>query len=270
MSEAIHHDSPDALHYHMPEQRIKRRTASISLGVISLVLAAAAVFLGFKLREQSAATADLRAQLDRANSEAATTKDDLAKSDTSVKQLRGMVDQGKAQQADLQAQVKSAGERESGLQAQLTQAQADLKSAQEKAQAQSTDLQAQLTQATEKSSGLNKELAGARGQVDDLKAQLAKAKEESAKAMTPAEATRELPVTTDFNKSFWSGKFTLQIKNTGADSLKLNLQVTDSGNTPAQSPTVEAGGTFKLDDLAPGAKVVIASEGFKPVTVTAQ
>ena len=81
---------------------------------------------------------------------------------------------------------------------------------------------------------------------------------------------RPLPLTTEFKKSFWGGAFALQIKNQGFDPLNLDIKITGSDKTPSRSATLESGATLKVEEVAAGAQVVIASNGFESVNVTAQ
>jgi len=272
MADTSPQDSSDVLHYHASGEPAKRRSASVAPTVIAIILAVVAGFLAFKLQHQNTAFADLRTQLDRANSENTAVKAELANANTKSANLQTQLDQAQKQQADLQAQAKKTEELGANLQAELQKAQADLKTQQENSQSQLADAQAQFASANDKLTGLRKELTTAKSQIDDLNSQLAKAKEAAAPPQPVAAppAARALPLTTEFKKSFFGGNFTLHLKNTGPDPLKLNIEVSGSDKTPSKSVTVKGGDTFKLDGLAAGAKVVVASEGFESVTLTAQ
>jgi multidrug efflux pump subunit AcrA (membrane-fusion protein) len=270
MSEASHHDSPEAVHYNLPDDRIKSRGASLGLSLLSIILAISAGGLAFKLRQQDDAVDNLRAQLERANSETAAAQADLTKTGSAMSDLHGLVDKAQKQAADAQAQTKKIEEAGAQTQAQLQQAQAELQSQQQKSQAQIADLQTRLNRANDSSSGLRNELATVKKQNDDLKALLAKASEKPATPSPAAVAGRTLPLTTEFKKSFFADGFTLTLKNTGSTPLKLDLEIVGSPNTPSKSVTIEGGGTLELKDLAAGATVGIASDGFTPISLKAK
>jgi hypothetical protein len=271
MDTSPHHDSPDIVHYHLPDDRMKHRTASFSFGAIVIFLVAASGVLGYKLSQQNTALANTRTQLERANSETAGVKADLTKANAKSADLQSQLDKAKQEQTNLQAEMKKNQEMGAGLQTQLDQTKADLKSQEEKAKSETDDLQAQLLKANNTSAGLRNELATARNQANDLKNQLATAKDTMAKQAPPAAAqTRVLPLTTDFKKSFFGSTFTLKISNSGTDALKLDIDISGSPKTPSKSATIEGGGTMELKDLAAGAKIAIASDGFAPISLTAQ
>jgi len=48
------------------------------------------------------------------------------------------------------------------------------------------------------------------------------------------------------------------------------ITVTGPGKTRSQTSTIGAGATLSVDKLVVGEKVVIASEGYDPVTLTVQ
>lgn len=270
MSQATH---PESVHYDLPDQRIKRRTANVGLSVLCVVLAAGAAFLGFKLNKTNTELTETRARLEQANRETADVKASLATSDTSLTNLRSQLDKAKKDLADQQAQAQKNQELGAGLQAQLDQSRSELQALQQKTQTESTDLQAQLKQANETSTGLRSQLDQAKSENEGLKTQLAKAKTDLANLQLPpvaAKATRPLPLSTEFKKSFFGKEFSLQLKNQGGDPLKLDIQVTGSEKTPSRSVVVEGNHTLKLDNVTPGATIVIASEGFEPVSLTAQ
>jgi hypothetical protein len=270
MDTSPHHDSPDIVHYHLPDDRMKHRTASFSFGAIVLFLVVAAGVLGFKLSQQNTALATARTQLERANSETAGVKADLTKANSKSADLQSQLDKATQAQAGLQAEVKKNQELGTDLQTQLDKARADLQSQQEKTKGETEDLQAQLLKANESSTGLRNELAAAKNQANDLKTQLATAKDAMATKPAVAAPARALPLTTDLKKSFFGSTFTLKINNSGSEALKLDIDISGSPKTPSKSATIEGGGTLELKDLAAGAKIAIASDGFNPISLTAQ
>jgi len=78
MADASHHDSPDVVHYNLPDQRVKHRAASFGFTAICIILVAVSGGLAYKLSKQNAQLTDVRAQLERANSDNASAKANLA------------------------------------------------------------------------------------------------------------------------------------------------------------------------------------------------
>ena len=271
MADTSHHDSSDVLHYHATGEQSKRRSAPVALTVIAVLLALSAAALTYKLKQQSTTIADARAQMVQANSNTDVAKAELTAANAKSVNLQAQLEKANRGQADLQAQMKKTEELGVNLQAQLDKAQADLKSQQATAQTQSSEFQSQLGLANDSAAGLRKELATAKSQIDDLKGQIAKAQAEvTAPAQAVAAPPKILPLTAEFKKSFFGGNYSLQVKNTGADPLTLDIGITGSDKTPSRSETIQAGGTLKIDGMVAGASVVIKSDGFQPVTLTAK
>ena len=271
MADTTHHDSPEAIHYHVPEDRIKRRTMSFGAAFILFALVVAIGVLVSKLNKQTTALAGVQTQLEKANAETASAKADLAKANGKASDLLSQLDNSNSAQVDFQAQIKKAQESDSALQAQLDQARTGFQSEQEKTKTQAAELQSQLRQANTTVTGLRSEFDAAKKENADLKTQLDQAK--AVATQPPPAATtpiRALPLTTEFKKSFFGGKITLQMKNTGADALKLDLRILGSDKTPSQSTTISPGETFKLEGVTAGATIIVESDGFTPITLTAQ
>lgn len=269
MSDAIHHDSPDSVHDNLPDQRVKHRAASFGFTAICVILLAVSAGLAFKLKKQNALMADVQAQVAKANSDTASAKAQLADVTTKSTDLQSQLDQAKRAQVDLQAQIKKGEENKSALQAQLSKGQKDFQSQQETTKTQLAELQAQLGQSNTSAAGLRKELEASKAQISDLQGQLAKAQEGAIAKQAPVVAeARPLPLTTEIKKSFFGGTFTLKINNPGTAALKVDLDISGSPNTQGRSTTIAAGGSYDVKDLAAGARVAIASEGYTPLSVT--
>ncbi len=275
MEHASHHDSPEALHYHESTEPARRRAGSAGFIIVSLLLLAAVGFLAYQLNQRNHLITDLRAELSQASSATTGVKADLKQANAKSVDLQSQLDAANLQITATQAQLQKNQESGAGLQSQLEQARAEAQAQQEKDKSQLADLQAQVTQANSMVAGLRNDVAAARKEAADAKGQLAKAMEDMAKlqpAATVATAApvRPLPMSTEFKKGFFSSTLTLQIRNTGSNPLKLNLGITGSDKTPSTYATVEAGDSYKLEGLAPGAQIVVSSEGYEPVTLTAR
>jgi septal ring factor EnvC (AmiA/AmiB activator) len=272
MADASHSDPSGALHYGDSGEHTKHRAGSLGYAIVGIILVAAILVLALKLKQEGASLASVQNQLEQTNSDLTAAKASLAASEGKATTLQSQLDQVRRENNDLQTRVKNAEDANATFQTQLSQAKADAQSQQRKLQTQVDQMEAQVNLADESTARLKQDLTAAQRQNEELKAQLAKAQEAASAATAPMKvaAARPLPLASQFKKSFWGGSFTLELKNQGSAPLNLNLEITGSDKTPSRAATIESGGTFKLSDVAPGAKIVVTGEGFQPMTLTAQ
>jgi len=249
----------------------KRKGAPFGLLATCVILAVAVVSLGVMISKRNATVTAVNAQLDKANTATTQAKADLSRANDRADELQQQLDAAKNQSSDLQAQLKKAKGQGADLQARLDKATShgsDLQTQLDQAQANSTESQTQLAKAKEAASGMRKELDQARSQTEDLKAQLTKAQGEIAKMQPLAAKARALPVATTFEKSFWSSGATLHVKNLSSQPLKVEISLAGAANAASKTATIAGGATLDVQDLAAGAHVVIASDGFDPANLT--
>ena len=256
-----------------PENNSPRTGTSAGILATLFVLVIASIYLATKVHNQSASLADVSSQLNQANSRATQAQADLgaAKAQSAAVQAQIVSDQGK--RADLQSQLDQAKAQSSSLDAQLTKDQAsraDLQSQLDQAKARSTALQAQLDSAASQSSDYRNQLDQARSLAAGEHAQLAKAQADLAQVHPLVVQMHQLPLTTSFEKSFWDQAFMLHISNSGPASLSLRITVAGANGTRAQQAVIESGATLSIPRLPAGVNVVIASEGFDPLNLTAR
>jgi len=261
--------SPKPAEHFIPDEKHDRPPTPFVTRAVCIILAILAIALAYAVHQKNAQVADARAQLVQANTATDQVKADLAKANALAVDLRLQLDRAKGLRSDLQSQLAKAQGQQSDLQSQLEKARANLQSQQDKAAAQSAGLQAEINQANGGLSRLQKELDQAKGQNEDLSAKLAKAEAGIAKLQPLAVKARVLPVSATIEKvSFWSAGFTMHVRNLNSSPLNVNITIGASGKTPSMSATIEGGGTLNIGNLAAGADVVIASEGYDPAKLT--
>jgi hypothetical protein len=107
---------------------------------------------------------------------------------------------------------------------------------------------------------------------------LQKAEGEITRLQPLVQRARRLPVTTSFERvsgsafEFVSGAhtLTLHINNPFPQPLSVVVTVANAAKTTSQAVTIAGGSTLNVEKLAEGDKVLIASEGYDPVNLTAQ
>jgi septal ring factor EnvC (AmiA/AmiB activator) len=236
-----------------------------------LILAIAALVLGFIAYQENSVLTDTKAQLAQANAETGKAKAELAKANAQSADLQAGLDKANARSNDFQTQLRTARSQGADLQAQLEKArsrQSDMQAQLDAARERSADLRARLNRADNGSSELRKELDASKAQTADLQAQLAKAQDDVAKLQPLASKARAMPVAATFKKAFWGGGFTLQVRNQNPAPLKVSIAVAGSEKTPPNSATIESGSTYEVENLTAGANVVITSDGYDPLNLT--
>jgi uncharacterized protein YoxC len=241
--------------------------------VIALVLAVVAIVLGINVRQKSAAIDDLQRQLNGTKSEMTSMQADLdkARADSSslqlqmskgtaqLSELRSQVAQDKSQLSDLQSKLDRANSRSAALQSQVSQTKS-----------QADGLQTQLNQTADETARLRGDLDKAKSQNADLQSRLDKTESDAAKMQPAAVKAHQVPVTTSFKKAFWTGDYTMQVNNLNSAPLAVSITITGPGNNRTEPGTIDSGGNMKVNKLAVGDKVVIASYGYDPVTIAVQ
>ena len=81
---------------------------------------------------------------------------------------------------------------------------------------------------------------------------------------------RRIPITAAFEKSFWDHGYTLHLSNNATAALKVRIEISGSEPTRYQSAVLDGGAAVSIMRLPPGEKVVITSEGYDPLSLTAQ
>lgn len=103
-----------------------------------------------------------------------------------------------------------------------------------------------------------------------MQAQLAKAQAVLTRVHPLIVEARQLPLTATFEKSFWDQGFTLRINNPGTAALSLRITISGADQPRAERAVIEGGETLNLGRLPAGENVVIASDGFDPLKLTAR
>jgi peptidoglycan hydrolase CwlO-like protein len=234
-----------------------------------VVLAAATVILAYMVFQRNSLVIQGRTQLAQANAEATQSKADLDGARTQAAALQTQLDQARSQQADLQSTLGKLQTEEPALQAQiknLQEGRSSLQSQLEGSNARATDLQSQLSKAEAGSAALGKQLEAANLATADLKSQLEKARSENAAPM--AVKARGMPISTAFKKSFFGG-YTMHLANLNPDPLNVTITVEGSNTAPIVT-TIASGSAFEVKHLAADANIVIASNGYDSVNLTAR
>jgi len=237
------------------------------------ILAIVIIVFGVKVHRLNAKLASSQEQLTQSKSDATQAQTDLTKAKSQVADLQTQLDKAKGQQADLQVQLDKSKAQQTEIQAQLDRSKAqstDLQAQLDKAKVQSADLQAQLNQATSGSSQLLTQLDQAKIQSMDLQSRLQKAEGEIAELQPLLLKARHMPVTTSLEKVHGGRSFTLHINNLNVQPLSVNVSITGPDKARSQTNIIGASATLNVEKLAPGETVVIASDGFDPVTLTAE
>jgi len=270
MIEAPHQVSHENDEHLLHDEERKPAGSSVAIRVICFILAIAAIGLGWEVLQQKKDLASSAAQLTQAQSETDQAKADLAKANSQSSDQKAQLDKANSLRADLQTQLDRAQTRQSALQSQLEKTRTELQAQVDKAKAQAADMQGEIARANDASTQTRRELDRVRAQADDLKSQLASSQAEVARLQPVVTKARILPIAATFEKGFFSRKFTMSVKNTGSEALKVTVASAGNDKAPLQAATIEAGGTLKVEDVAAGASLVIQSEGYDPLSVTAK
>jgi septal ring factor EnvC (AmiA/AmiB activator) len=256
-----------------PEQNAKRTGAYGGILAVCGLLALLCLALGTRIYSKTAALAEAKAEQARSNFKAEQTQAnlDVAKAQASALEAQLATDQGRI--SDLQAQLLQVKAQSTGLLAQVARDQgqrSDLQSQLDQAKAQLAQVQAQLTGAGRESSALRAQLDQAKGQAADLQAQLASERVEMTKLHPLIVEAHRMPLITSFEKSFWDQGFTLHIANPGSATLRLRITISGKDRTRAQVTDIEGGAALNVPSLPAGESVVIESEGFGTLNLTAR
>ena len=270
----------------LPPHKVEQRDASraqenndrrigSSFGFLGtlILLAIVSMVLGTRVHYQKVALAEARAQLDQANYTATQAQADLGATKAQVSALQALIVNEQGQRSDLQSQLDQARAQSAGLGTQLSlehTSRADLQAQLDKARAHSAGVEAQLERATSQASDYKGQLDEARTLAADSHAQLEKAQADLARVHPLVVQAGQLPLTTSFEKSFWDQGFTLHIGNPGPAALTLKITISGPNGTRAQAAAIESRASLSVPGLPPGEKVVIESEGFDPLSLTAR
>jgi multidrug efflux pump subunit AcrA (membrane-fusion protein) len=238
-----------------------------------LLFAIIVIVLGVKVHRRDAQLADTQKQLAQAKSDGAKAQAELDKANTASADLKTQLDKAKSQSADLQSQVDQAKSASADLQTQLDKAKAqtaDVQAQLDKSKAQSADLQSQLAQATAGSRQLLTQLDQAKIQSMDMQQRLQKAEADVAQLQPMLLKTRQMPVTTSFEKEHWGRGVTLHVNNLNQQPLSVNITISSQGKTRSQSNVIGAAATLNVEKLATGDTVDIASDGYDTTHLTVQ
>jgi chromosome segregation ATPase len=263
----------------------KGRQAGLFLGTLAacIVLAIVIIVLGVRVQHLNAQLPESQTQLSNARAELAQAQTDLAKARADNANLAGLkvqLDATKAQSAELQVQVDKAKAQVADLQAQADKAKAEkaesakLQAQLDEAKAKAAELQGKLSGAAAESSQVASQLDQAKNQISDLQARLQKAESDLGRLQPLIQMARHMPVTTSFDSGSWGSSFkgqngyTLRINNLGQQALKVDVTITGAGKPRLQSSVMEVGATLKVEKLVAGESVVVASEGYDPLSLT--
>jgi septal ring factor EnvC (AmiA/AmiB activator) len=263
--------NPPSIHHDDEHEHGHLRTP-FGIRATCLVLAIAAIALACMVYQRNALVADVRNQLNQSDSQVTQLKSDLDKAKAASSGLQSQLDGFKSQVADLNSQLDKARGQTTDVQSQLDKALSDRTALQQQVasdKTESADLRAQLTQANDKSAGLIKDLDQSKIREADLQAQLDKAQGAAASLQPKAVAARAMPIATAFKKSFWGGKYTMSVTNLDPGPLALNITVPGGAEVAPISVTIKSGATYEVKDLAPGANIAIAGDGYDSVNLTA-
>jgi DNA repair exonuclease SbcCD ATPase subunit len=253
----------------------KKRNAGATIGILAtcFVLAIALAILATRIHKQNVLLAEMGTQLALSNSRATAIQADLDSAKARASALQAQVADGQSQRTDLQSQLDRAKALAAGLQAQNAKDQgvrSGLQAQLENANAQIASLQAQLAGSQGQRADLQSRLDSARAQSADLQAQLGTAQGDLTKLHPLIVKARQMPLTATFEKSFWDYGFTLHLSNPGTEALKVRITISGSEKTRYEATEIEGGSTVSIGRLPPGEKVVIAGEGYDPLSLTAQ
>jgi uncharacterized phage infection (PIP) family protein YhgE len=256
-------------------ERSTKAGAVALLGAVAacLVFAILVVVLTVKIHRRDSQLADSQKQLAQAKSDGAKAQADLEKASSASADLKSQLDKAKSQSADLQSQADQAKSASSDIQNQLEKSKAQTADVQvqlEKSKAQSADLQNQVTQATAGSTQLLTQLDQAKIQSMDMQQRLQKAEADIAQLQPMLLKSRQMPVTTSFDKEHWGHGFTLHVNNLNQQPLSVNITITSQGKVRTQSNVIGAAATLAVEKLVAGDSADIASDGYETVHLTAQ
>jgi hypothetical protein len=241
------------------------RAACLIFGLTSLVLA-------YIVYQENSTVSDTRTQLAQATDEGTQIKSDLDKANSKVSDMQSRLTAATAKSGDLEAQLAKAQGQNSDLQAQIGKANGQisgLKAQLVTAKDSLSEAQAQVSQANDGSALLLKQLDASKAQVADLQTQLAKTELHGDASASPAAAPlAAMPIAATFEKSFWSGDYTLHIRNTNTDPLVVTIAVASPKGPAPFTATIKGGSIYDVGKLASGANVVVTSNGFSPVNLT--
>jgi hypothetical protein len=249
-----------------PEEKGNRAGTTVWILAACIVLAIVAIYIAKSISTQNTVLADTKAQLARSvlKADEIQARLDAAKAQAAALQAQLAGDQG--QRSDLQSQLDQAKAQSAGLQAQLARDQilrTDL-------QSQLDQVKAQFNRAVQESYAFRVQLDQARSHAADALAQLAKAQRDLTKVHPLIVEARKLPLITTFEKSFWDQGFALHINNSGTNALNLRIKISGVDSPRAEMTVIDGGGAVNIEHLPPGEKVLISSDGFDPITLTAR
>jgi chromosome segregation ATPase len=237
------------------------------------VLAVATAFLSTRVHRQRAEIANRNAQLAQSNSKAAQANADLEAAKSQALVLQAQLAHEQNQRTELQAQLGVAKRQIAGFQAQVSgdeSRRADLESQLNSAKAQAAAAQAQVAGDQGRQRDLQSQLDAAKAQLAGTQAGLAKAQVDLTRLHPLLVEARRIPIAASFEKSYWDRGFTLHLSNNATTALKVGIAI--SGSEPAryQTTVLDGGAAVSIMRLPAGEKVVITSEGYDPLSLTAQ
>jgi septal ring factor EnvC (AmiA/AmiB activator) len=262
------------MHQALATHEKRGQAGALLLGILlcAILLILAFVF-GAKNHKLKGQLTDTQKQLSQSKAEASQAEGALGADKAQVADLQTQLAKVQKQAADLQTQLDKANDTSAQQQAQLDRDKAqaaDFQSELGKAQAEAADWQAQLTQATSGSRQLLTQLDQANIQALDLRSRLEKAESELAQLQPLLLKARHLPVTTSLEPTQGGSSFTLHVANLSPQPLSVEITRTGPGSPGPRSHIIGAGATFNLEHLSAGENVVIASEGYDPVSLAVQ
>jgi multidrug efflux pump subunit AcrA (membrane-fusion protein) len=270
--------------------------SGVLLAVLVAGIVIAFVALGMKVRNSDARAAELGRQLAQATTESSEQKTELnqAKNQaadladlrsqlaTAISQkseLQTRLDQAAAQKAELlalQSRLETAARKESDLRSQLEQAKrqlAEIPPAQPK-------VEVAEFRATDRSSpvGTGKaQSADTQGQPTNAQPAPEKTATDVAAARTAIPRPVNMPIKTTWGRTpLWTldrstgkGIYVLNIISLWPDPLKIHIKVSRDDKTSLRSVTLAGTSTMTLVNLSVGDTIVIESDGYDPVQLTA-
>ena len=252
----------------------KKSGASFGLRATCVILVLATFVLGYMVYQENSLVADTKTQLAQAISDASQTKSDLDKAASRATDLQHQLTVATAQTSDLQTQLKKAQSQSADLMAQLETAHsqsADLRTQINTAKDRLSEAQAQVSLANDSAVALRKQLDSEKAIVASMPTQVSAEPSDTAKAQPPsAQKLADMPVATTFEKSLWTGEYTLHMKNTGSEPLIVTITVTGTQNLPPVTAAIKSGSTYDLKKLQAGANVGVTSDGFTQVNLVAR
>jgi septal ring factor EnvC (AmiA/AmiB activator) len=256
---------------HIENRRRAGAFALLATFVGCIVFGLLLIVVGVKLSHRNAQLADVQKQLDQAKKDGESAQSDLEKAKQSAADLQTQLTKAKGQVTDMQSQLDLANSKTTDLQNQVDRAKAQTAEVQgqlDKSKAQSADLQNQLAQTAAGSQQLLTQLDQAKIQAMDQDSKLQKAQADIAALQPMLLKVRHMPVTTSLEAAHWGKGATLRINNLDQQPLNVSVTVSGQGSPRSQSNVIGAGATLNVDKLAAGDNVVVASEGYDPISLT--